>query len=657
MRALPVPRFERRHKDWTEVATVDVDGRSVLASFTIEGAPPPVAGAPRRSRTIRCADAVEAHATAFGRIRRLTYHGYLPADEPAPVVAGSVLLVEQLFEEESPRFGVEAQRLPSNAAAARFVERWFRDGRPFARAALLELVERCDRMGQRLLVKRLLGLAERAKDDELMGCFAAAFDRMSKRWLVTCVRWDSTSRQLVPARRLVLAPELTRSAGDKNRPVFTQLTRMHLARRALRYFRRIGFSDPARYAKSVAACLARYRDEDLDEPRKLLDSWSLCHFLHHGSDVIERAPRGIEVRAGRSLADLHYAPLHSAAWRDAFDPLVELAATAQSRPAARFALEMLRQHHASRLPSLAWSDAKRLLYAPSDEVRAFMAAQLGELEAIASVPIREWLALLDSGSIDVLDAVSKLATTLVSSSRLALDEAVALACSAVAPVAQVGLDWTKQKLPLIKTDAERRILLRLSNARADGVRVEAAELLRNVLRSTPSAPPEEARELLDAPAADVRAQGLALLDDEPRFGQSAKVWSALAESPHPDARAKLLSKLADREGAPVAVASDALRALWATTLLQVSRGARDKRLALRTIADRLTRRPEEAESLAPLLAITLRSVRAAERRSGLAAAARAARTDARVRAALERHVRELTVVLEPEDELGETPHA
>jgi hypothetical protein len=75
----------------------------------------------------------------------------------------------------------------------------------------------------------------------------------------------------------------------------------------------------------------------------------------------------------------------------------------------------------------------------------------------------------------------------------------------------------------------------------------------------------------------------------------------------------------------------------------VHRGGRAKRGALQQIAERIARRPVEAEALLPLLAVALRSVRAPERRTALAAVARAALREPRLRAAIARALPELEI--------------
>jgi hypothetical protein len=121
------------------------------------------------------------------------------------------------------------------------------------------------------------------------------------------------------------------------------------------------------------------------------------------------------------------------------------------------------------------------------------------------------------------------------------------------------------------------------------------------------------------------------------------IWAALAESPYDDVRSFLVAHLASRRAA---FGPETLRHVWATTLLAVHRGGRAKRVALGQIAARVAKHPAEAESLVPLLAIALRSVRAPERRAALAAVASAALREPVVARAVERFVPEMKIELE-----------
>jgi hypothetical protein len=95
-------------------------------------------------------------------------------------------------------------------------------------------------------------------------------------------------------------------------------------------------------------------------------------------------------------------------------------------------------------------------------------------------------------------------------------------------------------------------------------------------------------------------------------------WARLFESPYDDVRIELVNRLKTQANLPGASA-ESTSTLWQTVLLNIHRGGRAKLSALRQISDRITREPQSAKTLLPVLAIALRSVRGPEARHGLAA--------------------------------------
>ena len=89
-------------------------------------------------------------------------------------------------------------------------------------------------------------------------------------------------RTLEPVR---VPPRYTRG-----RTLFSYRTRHYLRRRVWRYFRRMGYQQPARYARAVAGMLRLYSDADLASGEALLDSRSLVHACFRGSEVLEFTP-------------------------------------------------------------------------------------------------------------------------------------------------------------------------------------------------------------------------------------------------------------------------------------------------------------------------------------------------------------------------------
>jgi len=101
------------------------------------------------------------------------------------------------------------------------------------------------------------------------------------------------------------------------------------------------------------------------------------------------------------------------------------------------------------------------------------------------------------------------------------------------------------------------------------------------------------------------------------------LWARLLETPYDDLRLHLIDRLHRRASRPGMGPHD-LAPVWCAVLLGVHRGGRQKRKAVEQIRDALlsaSAPAERAESLLPILALAVRSVRGPEQRAGLSAVA------------------------------------
>ncbi|MCC6556683.1 MAG: hypothetical protein IT372_27295 [Polyangiaceae bacterium] len=556
----------------------------------------------------------------------------------------SSLLLDEYFEAGDDRFVDEVIASAAGKKLKSLAERWYRDARPFARAALLRYIDDgCDRPHHRALVKQLYKLAERKGDDEVVGRFMVAFDRLLRRKLVSSPRYDRGARANVEHRHLEIETRAPRRywRSDEDAPLFSLATRSYLKRRAFRYFRQIGKADPARYGRAIRAALARYEDAHLERPEQLLDAWGLVHALYWGSPVLERDPRGVRLAPGAALADLEPAPIYPAAWQGAFEDVFALAWGARCRTVRLFAIGLLRRDYAGDLAGLTLARVRPLLSSPHEEVQTLGAEILRGVPGLERLPIAEWIELLRLDNIAALVFLCEVIQRHVTPARLSLADCVELACAKAAPVAELGLGWVKQKP--IKTGADLDAIVLLARAGAPVVRQEATAWVIEALKASAAARPEHVRDLFDSRHADVRERALALFAADPRFRDDTGLWAALAETPYDDARGFLLRHLEERKAA---LSHEALRHLWASSLLSIHRGARQKRAALKQIADRVVERPAEADPLLALLGVALRSVRPPERRAALAAVAQAALRAPALRRDIERRLPELKLFRE-----------
>jgi hypothetical protein len=553
----------------------------------------------------------------------------------------STLLLDEAFAAGDERF---FEALVESTAAKKLkslADPWYGDTRPFARKMLLRyLDDGCDRPHHRALVKGLFKLAELNEDDEAMGHFLVAFDRLIKRTATRISVWDRASRTSLPGVRMQDDKSVPEKVGNRDTKAlrFSQRTRRYLRRRAFRYFRLLARRDPSRYGAAIRAALARYQDEDLATPTAILDAWGLMHALYWGSAVLDRAPKGIRLAEGRSLAELEPAPFCPESWGGALNGLLELVEKAGSRTVRVFTIGLLERDYAAVLRSVKVARLKGLLRSPHEEVQTFAAKLLRTATGLESLTVEEWLSLLRIDNATALPLLCELVVKHLLPERLTLAQCVDLACARPAPVAEVGLRWVKQK-PL-RAEADLVTVVGLHRAASERTREAAIDWVTGLLEASDTAPDLLVRDLLDARHADVRERALALFLRAPRYRDSTVLWAALSESPYDDVRAFLVKHLKEREST---FAPDTLRHLWVTILLGVHRGGKSKRAALRQIAERVARRPADAAALLPLLGLALRSVRAPERRSALAAVARAAFQEPTLRAAIARDLPEISL--------------
>jgi hypothetical protein len=580
------------------------------------------------------------------------------------MAAGSWSLAEELFARGDSTFVDELRRVHFADRLGDFAPRWLADPRPFARQALLDYLSsplNCYR--HEPLVKRLFKLAEKAGDDELMGAFLVAFDRTVRRQRRTRTRYkhetftDRTAAEAavrrweaegfangnvnsysgrfyasaIKSEPVVVMPGNTRMPRPperdlkKNQTVhdphrmrlerrfllFSLPTRRYLRRRAWRYFRLLGKKDPARYVKAASGFLKRYTDADTDSDIHLLDNWGLTHALFRNSPALVRPARGWEFAPGQSIADLAPAPAFEAAWAADPQSVCDILLGAQCRAVRQWAVWMLRKHHETWLAAQLVPLLLKLADHADPALSALGFDLLEKAPDLAAVPVEEWLARLDGDDLEKLRRLSDLLARRLDPARVATTDAVRLAANRSKPVAELGLAILKRK-PFAEADAGS--LLPLVQAESEAARPELIGWLRGVFEGFGPTRAEWVQEFLDSKHADVRAAGWDWLNESALRDEPA-IWHRLIESPYDNVRGPLVAEL-DRRAA--AADPDAVRLLWATVLLNVVRGGRQKPGVVAQIVARLANHNGEADRLLPLLAVAVRSLRGPEFRAGLA---------------------------------------
>ena len=552
------------------------------------------------------------------------------------------MLLEEYFANGDPRFLDEVFACRAGKKLKLLADRWYRDPRLPLRNALLRYIDDgCDRSEHRPLVKGLFKSAEAAGDDEAMGHFLVAFDRLARRSLVKITHYDWRTRESTVEMKLrtdISIPAGKVRAGREGR--FTLRTRRYLVRRAFRYFRRLGRKDPSRFAKASRALLLLYRDEHLSKAENLLDAWGLVHLLYRNSSLLVRPPSGVVLASSALLAALTPAPIYPEVWKGCFDEILELLENARSRTVRNFAVALLRRDYDGELRNLSTAGIRRLLRHSDEDVQNFGASLFETASGLERISISDWLDLFRLENPVALALVCDRARQLLSPGRLSVETCVELASARPAPVAEMGFAWLRDK-KIASGDID--VLLRLGSADAAGVRTDAAKWLAGRLEEFANSTPEQVRELVDSRHSDVRGEAIALLRRNERFRDSLVLWGALSESPYADVRDELVRNLRDREKD---LSPDSLHLVWASSLLAIHRGGRAKRMTLDRVAERVVRMPDQADRLLPLLRIALRSVRPPERTRALAAVSKAAFRAPSLRTALSRHIPELSLFAE-----------
>jgi len=485
-----------------------------------------------------------------------------------------------------------------------------------------------------------------------MSTFAVTFDRLVRRIRKIKHRYDYRTRQssqeeyLKSPRNVMPHVKGASSASTPpNRVLFSYHTRYYLRRRAWRYFRRKGFKQPDDYFGTVAKMLSRYTDAFLASGESLLDSWSLMHACFRGSDVLDFGVSEVNVKAGRSLAELQAAPDFEGLWAkpQATVALLSLLSTAQARAVRVWSMQLLRRLHMEHFSSFKPEELLPLLDHSDEEVQAFAAEVLEKLPGMANLDVPTWLKLLQTRNMAALEILTRLMAQHVRPDRLTLDQMVDIANAQPVPVARMGLRFLQQKQ--FPAPAERAALSRLSNARSAGVAGEITTWALSILGTTENYNVDLVSPFFDSLQEPAREAGWAWLTPQSPGWLDPALWSRLIETPYDDVRFHVVAELERRAKLP-GTSVEQVTLVWQSVLLNIHRGGRAKLAALKQISAAIQSDPARAEPLLPVLAVAIRSVRLPEVRTGLSAIVTAVRTHPALADAVAKHLPELQLTAE-----------
>lgn len=573
----------------------------------------------------------------------------------------SMLLVREYFDQQDDRFVEELRKVYEAPSLGALADQWKTDRRPWAREQIFYYLSHpLDRPGHNVVVKRLFKHAEKTGDDALMAVFLNLFDGLIRRERRTRYFWDgrnAQSYQVLVAPRNGLTPGavfeytswdgkkhvyLRQSAGDR---LFSNRTRYYLRRRTWRYFRHLGFQRPQDYVKAVCRALVRYRDEELEQGENILDSWGLVHICFQYHDALDIGPTTINLKEGRSLAELSPAPRFLELWQEpaAFDELFTLVQEANCRLVRVWAMEMLRREHKPRFAELSADDILKLLDHRHEEVVQFGAEVLEQSAGLETLPLDVWLKLTETKNVMALEIICDAMAQHVTSDRLSLEKCVQLACNKATPVARMGMKFLKHRS--IHTADQRRTLAGAAHAECSAVGEELAQWALGILGHDEVYDRDVVLEFFDSLLPEIRRAAWAWLTPERTAYNDPGLWSRLLETPFDEVRLQLVDALEARSRLPGADAND-LTPLWSSVLLGVHRGGRHKSKALRQVSDALMQKPERAETLLPVLAVAVRSIRGPEFRGGLAAVVAAVQARPELEQEVSKHFPEVKLTAE-----------
>ncbi|MGB7324062.1 MAG: hypothetical protein WBD31_04275 [Rubripirellula sp.] len=565
---------------------------------------------------------------------------------------GSWLLAEELFAAGDIGFVDEICRIDDVVRLGAFAKTWYADHRAQSRRLLDQYLQRpLAHYRHESLVKQLFKLAEASGDDQVMGWFMVTLDRTVRREMLTRHRYDWQSREQwteqtvrvipgttlpkthnpisVPAQQWMSpAKQLRYEQWQQRLTLFSVRTRNYLRRRVWRYFREVGKRDPARYVAAMTAALPRYQDDDCRDGLALIDNWSLVHVLFHDTDVLESPASGWRLREGQVLSNLSPKPAFFDAWVASPGSLIDVCGAASARPVRQWSLRLLREHCSEALKTLPIKTIVKWLSSDDVELAEFAVDCLKESPETSGISPSAWVELFDDANVDVMDKVCDVARMHLSADSLSFGEMLQLACATPAPLARMSLDWLTQ---ISVTESQRTETLVIVDAKCEAMREPLLAWMVETLRGGDASADHRIRllELLDARRHDVRRSAWKWFVEDESLRHDIPLWQSLMESPYEDVRFGLIEwlrrneipakQITERLVRSNSLDPSLLRMLWSTTLLGIHSGSKHKPGVVTAIANRISRRPDEIDTLLPILTIAVRSIRRTEFRSGLAA--------------------------------------
>jgi hypothetical protein len=523
---------------------------------------------------------------------------------------GSWPFAEELFEHGDPLFVAEIRRIDDADRLGKFATRWYADPRPAARQFLLDYLDQpLNAFRHEALVKRLLKLAEKAADDEVMGRFLVAFDRSVRRVQKQRrrYRWERVATRDAAVN---LVRQWAAEGWDANyyeyqewRPLNRRETVYNV--HGMRIEESLRVPDSSTMPRDTAYVF-RGRNPRTGERVRIEKTQDLQDRLRLFSVATRRYLRRRAWRYFRKLGKQHperYVGAMAAALKRYRDDDVGTGLALIDN----WGLTHVLFHHSPVLRSRpgGWTLAvgrglSELGPAPIYEEQWKATPQvLFELMKDARCrPVRQWalfmirrdhaailqglspeelFGLLSHDDVEVARLAAELLRGLPDLAALGVGRLLALLESpgpekleilcellaerlgpervpfeeavrlaGVRPLPAARLGFLWLQTKSPTTEADCRALLGLAEAQAEPLRPEMVRWAREALSASPHFRPEWVLELLDSRHAEVRAEGWAWLRADDRARDDVDIWRKLLESPYDDVRLLLVADLEDR---------------------------------------------------------------------------------------------------------------
>jgi hypothetical protein len=545
----------------------------------------------------------------------------------------SSLLLDECFETQGPGFVDLVRSCSDDRHLAGLADRMLVDPRPWVREQILAYLDTpFDRPGHHPLVKRLFKHAEARGDLDILSRCLVGFDRGVRRQLTRSQRYDWQTRTYSEIETLALprlglqpkhrakhpkAPALHHVRERPGMPLFSLATRLHLRRRAWRFYRHLGFQKPNQYVAAISQALARFVDRDLAKGHDVLECWGLVHALFGESPTLVFKGTWIGIAEEKTLAELTPAPAFSALWTApaAVPHVLTLAVQARSKLVRTWAQDWIKEHHPTALRSMSLAEVRKLLDAEWEDVRLVGLGLFAQHPDVPTLTVRAWMELLSVADEAALAQIVDAMQTHVRGSRLNHVDAVTMACHRSVAVVRMAMAFMADKV--WDSPAETDALLGLRQASCAALATDLGRFLLERLASPQRYHINHVFVALDHRLEGMRAAAMTWIDEHRHVREDSSVWARAAESPYDQVRCWLLRSL-ERFAGEARIAGDQHRLLWTTVLLGVHRGGREKQAALRQLTQAIVLNPERSAELLPLLSAALRSLRLPERRAACA---------------------------------------